>query len=99
MLKRLLVTQNELYLSPDNETLLASLNEVNTSFLDMNAPADMSPRSRTNKIIEMEISNEQTLLSLEEAGLPNARNLTTFQFEVYIKKNKDEIDRMKNASK
>lgn len=95
----MLIVQYELHLDPENKMLQASLKELNNRMMGMRKPADMNPRSPNNRVVEMEISNEQSLLSLEESGLTNARNLTVFQFEVFLKKNKEEIDSIKNANK
>lgn len=78
--------------------LLRALKEANNELLEMGMPNVFNPMSDESVIIGSEISNEQTYLALEEQGLHNARTLTVFQFEAYIKKNQDEIKRLnKNA--
>jgi len=66
--------------------------------LDLNKPVIIIPTNPDNVVFSNEISMEKVYFSLEEQGIKNARELTVFQFEVALKKNEEEFERISKQS-
>jgi len=62
----------------------------------MNKPLILNPSNEDNIIFANEISIEKLYMSLEEQGIKNPRDMTVFQFEVALKKNEEEFERLKS---
>jgi len=61
-------------------------------------PRVMNPNREGNLLIKSELEYEKLMLSLEEAGYQNTRNMTVFGLEAALDKNQQEVQRLKNGT-
>lgn len=61
---------------------------------DTQKPAVVSPHRPNNVPKQMEIGTERLMLSLEEAGYGNARQMSVFSIETAIIRNKEAIQKL-----
>lgn len=91
ILKKLLILQAEVIFDSTKEE---QINKLYGELLEINKPAILTPTNSENIIFSNEIAIEKLYFSLEEQGIKNPRQMTVFQFEVALKKNEEEFERL-----
>ena len=86
-----MILQAENVFDKSNEDII---NKLYSELLDLNKPIALSPSNSNNVVLSNEISMEKLYFTLEEQGIKSPRELTVFQFEVALKKNEEEFERL-----